>query len=164
MNDTQPWHRWFVIAALAVMGATTAGAHHSFSGFDKDKTKSVTGVVRNFNTDANHVVMYITLVNGKRSGWELGAGGEPVTWRVEFEEGSAAASQLGISRSTFEDDKTIVTLTLHPARNVQRSGARVPGSPVHICPGKTLPRPGKHCDSVEGHRTVGIARPPDPRK
>lgn len=164
MSKMQHWHHRFVIAALAMAGATTAGAHHSFSSYDKGTTRTVTGVVRSFNTDPNHVVLYIILVNGKRSGRELGTDGKPVTWRVEFEEGSAPAATQGISRSSFKDGETIVTLTLHPARNAVRSGARVPRSPVHICPGKTLPGPGKHCDSVEGHRTVGIAKRSDPRK
>ena len=52
--------------AAAVGIAVPVQAHHSFSIFDADVTKSFTGVVTRVNPDANHLQIFFAPMNEER--------------------------------------------------------------------------------------------------
>jgi hypothetical protein len=138
---------------LAAAAAGTALAHHSFSVYDMQTTKLFTGVVTRVNPDANHLQIFFAPMNAERKNVERDAEGKPVVWAVEMT-GSAQAAADGISVGTFPPG-TIFTVGLHPLRNGERAGARVNPGPIHRCPAKTPPAAGQHCDTVQGHVTIG---------
>ena len=83
---------------------------------------------------------------------------QPIVWAVEMA-GSAQAAQQGISVNAFTPG-TIISLALHPLRDGQPAGNRE--GAMFKCPAKTPPKPGKHCDSVEGSQTFGNGPLPTP--
>ena len=56
------------------------------------------------------------------------------------------------SRSTRSRRARSSASALHPLRSGQPAGSRESARAMFKCPEKTPPAPGKHCDSVEGHR------------
>jgi hypothetical protein len=131
--------------------AAPVQAHHSFSIFDADVTRVFTGVVTRINPDANHLQIFFAPMNEERKNVDRDADGKPVVWAVEMI-GSAQAARDGISVGTFAPG-TIFSVGLHPLRSGEPAGAREGG--LFRCPDKTPPAPGKHCDSVEGHKAIG---------
>jgi hypothetical protein len=134
----------------AVVGAPVY-AHHSFSIFDAEQTKTFTGVVTRVNPDANHLQIFFAPMNEERKNVERDAAGKPIVWAVEMA-GSAASAQSGISVSAFPAG-TIFTVSLHPLRSGEPAGARE--GALYKCPAKTPPAAGKHCDTVEGNVAIG---------
>jgi hypothetical protein len=137
--------------AAAVTIAVPVQAHHSFSIFDGEVTKVFTGVVTRVNPDANHLQIFFAPMNAERKNVERGADGKPIVWAVEMA-GSAQSASDGISVSAFAPG-TIFSVGLHPLRSGEPAGAREGG--LVMCPAKTPPAPGMHCDSVEGHTVLG---------
>ena len=137
-----------VTAATAV---APAQAHHSFGIFDGSVTKVFTGVVVRVNPDANHLQIFFAVMNDERTNVIRDENNEPVVWAVEMA-GSAASAEQGISVNTFPRG-TIFSVGLHPLRNGDPAGNRE--GPLHKCPERTPPEAGLHCDSVEGHVTIG---------
>lgn len=141
-----------VIAAVAVAAiAGPAFAHHSFSIFDAEQTKTFTGVVTRVNPDANHLQIFFAPMNGERKNVERNAEGKPVVWAVEMA-GSAQSAKDGISVNSFPPG-TIFSVSLHPLRNGDPAGARA--GALWKCPEKTPPSAGKDCDSVQGSVMIG---------
>jgi hypothetical protein len=130
-----------------------ARAHHSFAPYDMAVTKVFTGVVTRVNPDANHLQIFFAPMNEERKNVLRGADGKPIIWAVELT-GSAQAAKEGISVGSFPPG-TIFSIALHPAREGAHSGTRGRGTPLFKCPEKKPPAPGKHCDSVAGHTTLG---------
>lgn len=139
------------IFGAALMLAAPVQAHHSFSIFNADVTKVFTGVVTRVNPDANHLQIFFAPMNEERKNVERNADGKPIVWAVEMA-GSAQAARDGISVSAFAPG-TIFSVGLHPLRSGEPAGAREGG--LFRCPDKTPPAAGKHCDSVEGHQSIG---------
>jgi Family of unknown function (DUF6152) len=137
--------------AAATIVAVPAFAHHSFSIFDADQTKTFTGVVTRVNPDANHLQIFFAPMNEERKNVERNDEGKPIVWAVEMA-GSAASAQQGISVSEFPAG-TVFTVSLHPLRTGEPAGARE--GALYKCPAKTPPAPGKHCDSVAGMIQIG---------
>jgi hypothetical protein len=146
--------------AAATVVAVPAFAHHSFSIFDAEQTKTFTGVVTRVNPDANHLQIFFAPMNEERKNVERGADGKAIVWAVEMA-GSAASAQQGISVSEFPAG-TVFSVSLHPLRSGQPAGARE--GALYKCPVKpnaqgaakpVPPPPGKHCDSVEGMVAIG---------
>jgi hypothetical protein len=135
----------------ATVAAVPAFAHHSFSIFDAEQTKTFTGVVTRVNPDANHLQIFFAPMNDERKNVERTADGKPLVWAVEMA-GSAASAQSGISVSEFPAG-TIFTVSLHPLRSGEPAGARE--GALYKCPEKTPPKAGMHCDSVAGHKQIG---------
>ena len=147
-----------VIAATLAVAAVPVFAHHSFSIFDAEVTKVFTGVVTRVNPDANHLQIFFAPMNAERKNVERGPDGKPVVWAVEMA-GSAQSARDGISVSTFAPG-TIFSVAMHPLRSGGHAGSRVHDGAMFKCPEKTPPAPGKHCDSVEGHVTIGTGALP----
>jgi hypothetical protein len=153
-------------SALAlVLAAPSLQAHHSFAAYDMNKTQIVTGVVTRVNPDANHLQIFFAPMNEERKNVERDATGKPMSWAVEMA-GSAASAQDGISVSSFPAG-TVFSVGLHPQRTGEPSGFRE--GPLFKCPlgpsGKSIPpKPGQHCDSVEGSTAFGRGALPTPTK
>jgi hypothetical protein len=133
-------------------------AHHSFAGFDMTKTQVLTGVVTRVNPDANHLQIYFAPMNDERRNVQRGADNKPLIWEVEMA-GSATAAAEGISVSSFPEG-TLFSVAVHPARNGDLSGFRE--GPLFKCPGRTPPKAGQHCDSVQGSVAFGQGKLPTP--
>ena len=141
------------------LGAVPVQAHHSFSIFDSTKTKVFTGVVTRVNPDVNHLQIFFAVMNEERTNVIRDAKNQPIIWAVEMA-GSAQAAREGISVNGFPP-KTIISVGLHPLRSGEPAGDRG-GSAMFKCPAGTPPKPGKHCDSVEGHTAFGRGALPTP--
>jgi hypothetical protein len=75
----------------------------------------------------------------------------PIVWAVEMT-GSAQAARQGVSVNSFPRG-TVFSVGLHPLRNGEPAGAREGG--LFKCPERTPPKPGMHCDSVDGNTSHG---------
>ena len=147
-----------VLVTAAMVAAVPAWAHHSFSIFDAEQTKTFTGVVTRVNPDANHLQIFFAPMNQERKNVERNADGKPVVWAVEMA-GSAQSAKDGISVNAFPPG-TIFTVSLHPLRNGDPAGARA--GALFKCPEKTPPAAGKNCDSVTGSVAIGSDVPVPP--
>jgi hypothetical protein len=143
-------------------------AHHSFAPYDMQKTKILTGVVTRVNPDANHLQIYFAEMNPERTNVVRDKDNKAIIWSVEMA-GSAASAQDGISVNSFAVG-SVFSVAVHPARNGDTSGFRE--GPLFKCPldpkstavpQRALPpKPGQHCDSVEGRIAHGQGRLPTP--
>jgi hypothetical protein len=140
-----------VMVTAALVAAVPAWAHHSFSIFDAEQTKTFTGVVTRVNPDANHLQIFFAPMNQERKNVERNAEGKPIVWAVEMA-GSAQSAKDGISVNAFPPG-TIFSVSLHPLRNGDPAGARA--GALYKCPEKTPPAAGKNCDTVTGNVTIG---------
>jgi hypothetical protein len=144
------------VATLTVAGIAAtvpALAHHSFALYNMEQTLTFTGVVTRVNPDANHLQIFFAPMNDERKNVERDADGKPVVWAVEMT-GSAQAAADGISVGSFPPG-TIFSVAMHPLRSGEKAGARANPGSIYKCPVKKPPAAGKHCDSVEGHETIG---------
>lgn len=159
MTGSMQGRRRRLVAAVAVLAvAVPLMGHHSFAPFDQNKTIVLTGVVTRVNPDANHLQIYFARMNPERKNVVRDAKGEAVIWEVEMA-GSAQSAEDGISVSAFPRG-TVFSVGMRPMRNGEPKGFRQ--GPIFMCPGRTPPKPGKHCDSVEGSVAFGAGRLPEP--
>jgi len=133
-------------------------AHHSFAMYDLQKTQVFTGVVTRVDPAPNHLQIFFAPMNDERKNVVRDEAGEPVVWSVEMQ-GSSQAAREGISVSSFPRG-TIFSVGLHPLRNGDTAGTRE--GAIFKCPEGTPPAAGMHCDSVEGHVTIGEDGLPTP--
>lgn len=141
------------LATAGIAATAPALAHHSFALYNMEQTLTFTGVVTRVNPDANHLQIFFAPMNDERKNVERDADGKPVVWAVEMT-GSAQAAADGISVGSFPPG-TIFSVAMHPLRSGEKAGARVNPGSIYKCPAKKPPAAGKHCDSVEGHETIG---------
>lgn len=137
------------VAAIAMLAAPVQ-AHHSFAMYNTQVIKVFTGVVTRVDPAPNHLAIFFAPMNEARTNVERDAAGEPIVWSVEME-GSAQAARRGVSVNSFPPG-TVFSVGLHPLRNGEPAGAREGG--LVKCPERTPPKPGMHCDSVEGHTAI----------
>src|SRR6185295_7048626 len=77
--------------------------------------------------------------------------------------GLATPVQAHHSFAIFDAEQTTVfSVALHPLRSGEPAGSRRDTGAIYKCPEKTPPAPGKNCDSVEGHTTIGTGALPEP--
>jgi len=144
------------LATLVVAGSAATApalAHHSFALYNMEQTLTFTGVVTRVNPDANHLQIFFAPMNDERRNVERDGDGKPVIWAVEMT-GSAQAAADGISVGTFPPG-TVFSVSMHPLRSGEKAGARANPGAIYKCPDKKPPAAGKHCDSVDGHVTIG---------
>ena len=122
------------------------------------RTIVLTGVVTRVNPDANHLQIYFARMNPERKNVVRDDKNQPIIWEVEMS-GSAQSAEDGISVSSFPEG-TLFSVGMRPMRNGEPKGFRQ--GPLFKCPGRTPPKPGKHCDSVEGSEAFGAGRLPTP--
>jgi Family of unknown function (DUF6152) len=94
-------------AALSVLGAPLAMAHHSLSGqFDTSKSFQVTGVVSRVDWVNPHTQVYVDVKQ---------ANGSTITWKLESLP-VAMMRKAGLSKSDLVGDGRPVVIDAHPAR------------------------------------------------
>jgi len=141
------------VIAAGIATSVPALAHHSFALYNMEQTLTFTGVVTRVNPDANHLQIFFAPMNDERKNVERDAEGKPVVWAVEMT-GSAQAAADGISVGSFPPG-TIFSVSMHPLRSGEKAGARANPGSMYKCPAKKPPAAGKHCDTVDGHETIG---------
>lgn len=139
--------------AVASIFAVPAGAHHSFSAYNLQVTRVVTGVVVRVNPDANHLQIFFAPMAVNRKNVMRDAQGNPLIWAVEMG-GSAQMAREGLTVSSFPPG-TIFSIGLHPLRDGRHAGTRGPAGAIYKCPWRMPPSPGKHCDTVVGSTVIG---------
>jgi hypothetical protein len=108
--------------------AATAGAHHSFAMFDRSRTETIAGTVKEFELINPHgsLRVMVTGANGVQSEWPVEMGGAGQLGRFGFTEN---AVHVG--------DK--VTVQLHPLRDGSYGGQLIS---VTLPSGKVLGQRG----------------------
>jgi hypothetical protein len=101
-------------AAVFVVTAGLAVAHHSGAMFDEKKEVTLSGVVKEFQYTNPHSWLLVDV---------KGADGKVVTWGFEAE-GPSTLLRAGIRRSDFAPG-TAVTITGHPMRDGRPAAAWV---------------------------------------
>ena len=76
-----------VLVTAGLVAAAPVMAHHSFSIFDAEQTKTFTGVVTRVNPDANHLQIFFAPMNDERKGVVRNAEGKPVTSQTDVQAG-----------------------------------------------------------------------------
>jgi hypothetical protein len=101
-------------ALLALLAATAATAHHSYSMFDREKTDTVSGTVKSLDIVNPHGWLQVEAV---------GPQGTPVEYSLEMG-GPGQMERLGWTQQTLRPgDK--VTVQMHPLRDGAHGGQLV---------------------------------------
>jgi len=100
----------------ALCVSTPIRAHHSFSGFDMQKSMTIKGTVKEFQWVNPHCWIQMTV---------MGASGSNEEWSIEM---SAPSSLLrrGWKPKTLKPGDNI-TIVMHPLRDGQRGGSFISG-------------------------------------
>jgi hypothetical protein len=106
--------RIIALAAIAIVAAVPAAAHHSFSMFDMQKEIVLTGEVKDFQWTNPHIWVQVMV---------KGADGKEVEWSIEGNSPSTLSRQGWSKRSLKTGDA--VTVTVHPLRDGQPGGSLV---------------------------------------
>jgi len=93
--------------ALTLQPLASASAHHSFAMYDREKTLTVSGTVKEFSWTSPHVV--IRLLTGD------GHGDTPMDWFIEGSAPTVLARGGWTVNSLKPGDK--VSLGIHPSKN-----------------------------------------------
>ncbi len=102
------------LTSAFVCCATTAGAHHSFAMFDRSKTQTIAGTVKEFELINPHGWLRIMVAD---------ANGVPSEWPVEMG-GAGQLQRFGWTQDAVHPgDK--VTVQLHPLRDGSYGGQLV---------------------------------------
>lgn len=124
------------VCLLALMAAAPAWAHHSMAGFDRTKTVSLVGTVKQFKWANPHSWIEMEVPDGK---------GGVATWNVEMTS-PAVLIRAGWKSSVLKPgDK--VTVMAHPQQSGELGGIFVS---VTLADGRTLT-----------DKPVPVAAPPD---
>ena len=130
----------------------SADAHHSYAMYDGTVYKVFTGVMVRVIPNAAHFEMHFVPLNEKRDALVRDEKGEPLVWVVQMES-AAQALKDGITKESFPQG-TVFSMGVHPRRDGKPAGDRG-NSGLFQCPKGSVPKPGMHCDSVEGNKTFG---------
>ena len=125
-------------AALSLVAAVPASAHHSFAMYDTTQSKTLTGMLTRFLPGANHAQILFSLVDESGKGI-VGDNGKPVIWGMETGPAAQIARQ-GVSVKDFPPG-TIITVTLHPLKDGRNFGTIARGAGIVKC-GTTMPQGG----------------------
>ena len=145
------------VAALAIvlfagLLAPTANAHHSYAMYDGTTYKVFTGVVVRIIPNAAHFEIHMVPLNDKRDALVKTEKGDPEVWVLQMES-AAQALKDGITKEAFPQG-TVFSMGFHPLRDGSRGGDRGSAG-LYQCPKGSVPKPGLHCDSVDGAKTFG---------
>jgi hypothetical protein len=138
--------------SLAAALALPASAHHSYAMYDGSVYKVFTGVMVRVVPNAAHFEMHFVPLNDERNALVRDEKGEPLVWVVQMES-SAQAYEHGITRESFPQG-AVISMGVHPRRDGKPAGDRGE-SGLFQCAKGTVPKAGKHCDSVEGAKQFG---------
>ena len=142
----------FVMISSAGLLLSPVDAHHSYAMYDGTVYRVFTGVIVRVIPNAAHFEMHFVPLNEKRDALVRDAKGEPLVWVVQMES-AAQALKDGITRESFPQG-TVFSMGIHPRRDGKPAGDRGK-SGLFQCPKGNVPKPGMHCDSVEGNKSFG---------
>ena len=100
-----------LLAAATLWAAGTAGAHHSFAMFDRDKEVVLTGTVREFQWTNPHAFIEVDVPDDK---------GNLEKWAVEMNSPNNLTRQGWKSSMLRTGDK--VSVTMNPLRDGKKGG------------------------------------------
>jgi hypothetical protein len=120
--------------------------------YDGTVYRIFTGVMVRVIPNAAHFEMHFVPLNENRDALVRDAKGEPLIWVVQMES-AAQALKDGVTRESFPQG-TVFSIGLHPRRDGKPAGDRG-DSGLYQCPKGKVPKPGMHCDSVEGGKAFG---------
>ena len=140
-------------AALAMLAATPAAAHHSFAMYDVTKSKTLTGMLTRFLPGANHAQILFSLVDEKGK-VILDDKGKPVMWGVETGPAAQIAAK-GVTVKAFPPG-TIINVTLHPLKDGRNFGTLARGTGIVKC-GTIMPEGG--CNAKTGDLFMETPQP-----
>lgn len=156
MTNLKAWTMRTVAVIAACAGtallAPRAQAHHSYAMYDGTIYRVFTGVIVRIVPNAAHFEMHFVPLNEERTALVRDEKGEPLVWVAQMES-AAQALKDGITRESFPQG-TVFSMGIHPRRDGKPAGDRG-DSGLFQCAKGTKPEPGKHCDSVAGHKTFG---------
>ena len=143
-----------MFAVILSMGLLTpsANAHHSYAMYDGSVYRVFTGVIVRVIPNAAHFEFHFVPLNDKRDALVRDEKGEPLVWVVQMESAGEALKQ-GITLESFPRG-AVMSMGVHPRRDGKPAGDRGE-SGVFQCPKGSVPKPGQHCDSVEGSKSFG---------
>ena len=140
-----------VILAMGLL-APSADAHHSYAMYDGSVYRVFTGVIVRVIPNAAHFEFHFVPLNEKRDALVRDEKNEPLVWVVQMESAGEALRQ-GITLESFPKG-AVISMGVHPRRDGKPAGDRG-DSGVFQCPKGSVPKPGMHCDSVEGSKSFG---------
>ena len=139
------------VVSLGLLAAP-AQAHHSYAMYDGSVYRVFTGVVVRVIPNAAHFEIHFVPMNEKRDALVRDEKGEPLVWVVQMESAGQALKD-GITKESFPQG-TVISMGVHPRRDGKPAGDRG-NSGLYQCPKGSPPKPGLHCDSVEGSKSFG---------
>lgn len=101
-----------LLTSLIALGTTVALAHHSYSAFEMDGQKTITGTIKKFDWTNPHSWIWIDVQN-EQGGFDL--------WGIEGMSPNYL-SRRGWSRGTLKPGDKI-TLTIHPLKGGEHGGS-----------------------------------------
>ena len=105
-----------MVSAMLLAGSAPLVAHHSFSAFNTETEKTITGIVNRFEWTNPHTWIWV----------DVQENGKTVTWGVEGMSPNYL-SRRGWSKNTFKPGDRI-TLTIRPMRDGSPGGMFVRGT------------------------------------
>lgn len=125
--------RFTLVAVAAVLTASTALAHHSFTMFDQSKTVTLNGTVKEFRWTNPHVFIQLLVKN---------ASGTEDEWSIEMTS-PEHLSRAGWRPGTLKSGEK-VTIVIHPLHDNQKGGEYLSGTgPNGPLLGAPPPGPGR---------------------
>src|SRR5881396_209935 len=103
-----------MVAAVALVPATPALAHHSFAGFDRTREVTLSGAVREFQWNNPHAWIQIVVIDDK---------GRQTEWSVECGSPNMMA-RTGWKRTTLKPGDRI-TVIVNPLLDGRTNGSLV---------------------------------------
>ena len=142
----------FVMILSVGLLTPPADAHHSYAMYDGSVYRVFTGVIVRVIPNAAHFEFHFVPLNEKRDALVRDEKGEPLVWVVQMESAGEALKQ-GITLESFPRG-VVISMGVHPRRDGKPAGDRG-DSGIFQCPKGSPPKPGMHCDSVEGSKSFG---------
>jgi hypothetical protein len=107
--------------------------------------------------NAAHFEFHFVPLNEKRDALVRDEKGDPLVWVVQMES-AGEAYKRGITKDSFPKG-AVISMGVHPRRDGKPAGDKG-DSGVFQCPKDAndkyiVPKPGMHCDSVEGNKSFG---------
>jgi hypothetical protein len=111
--DRSPWKALIpaaIAAAMMTAVSAPASAHHSFVMFDKQKERTLTGTVTEFENTNPHAMIMLTTEDGR-------------DWIIQTES-PLVLEKVGINDSTLSEGEK-VTVRVHPMKNGSPEGSLI---------------------------------------
>jgi hypothetical protein len=100
-----------LVPMLSLAVAGPAAAHHSFAMYDRDKTVTLLGVVKDYSWTSPHISIHVLSEKGKAG---------PITWAIEGSSPTVLARGGWTSTLLRPGDK--ISIGLHPRKDGSAGG------------------------------------------